>query len=101
MGEYNYILHHKPGITNRADALSRRPDYPMVDQQGQEQLLDDKVFARGLEVSDIDQIIHHIQEQHPEELKEIRKNHDLEKQSDTWQNQGASLLWETTTLNEG
>ena len=30
MGEYNYVLHHKLGITNRADALSRRPDYPVV-----------------------------------------------------------------------
>ena len=62
MGEYNYVLHHKPGITNRADALSRRPDYPTVDRQGQEQLLDDKVFARSLEVSEIDQIICHTQE---------------------------------------
>ena len=30
MGEYNYVLHHKPGITNHADALSRCPDYPAV-----------------------------------------------------------------------
>ena len=53
MGEYNYILHHKPGITNCMDTLSRRPDYPVVDLQGQKQLLDDKVFARGLEAKEI------------------------------------------------
>ena len=45
MGEYNYVLHHKPGITNQADALSRRPDYPVVDRQQEECLLPEKAFV--------------------------------------------------------
>jgi len=54
MGEYNYVLHHKPGITNRADALSRRPNYPVVNQQSNKQLFENAVFANTIQVQVID-----------------------------------------------
>ena len=69
MGEYNYVLHHKPGITNRTDTLSQWPDYPTVNQQQEEQLLQDVVFINTIQVQEIDHIIKEGQEQQKHTIK--------------------------------
>ena len=90
MGEYNYILHHKLGITNRADALSRRPDYPVVNRQQEEQLLDNAVFANNIQVQEIDQIIK--KSQNTSEIEPLCKKYGLELREGIWQQQGRIVV---------
>ena len=82
MGEYNYVLHHKPGITNQADALSRRPDYPVVNRQQEEQLLTNAVFANNIQVQEIDQII--IKGQNATEIEPLQEKYGLELSEGIW-----------------
>ena len=92
MGEYNYVLHHKPGITNHADALSRRPDYPTVDRQQEECLLSEKVFIQGLKVQEIDHIIKHAQQTHSKEIEELNWKYLLECLNDIWFQEGRAIV---------
>ena len=90
MGEYNYILHHKPGITNQADALSRRPDYPAVNRQQEEQLLKSTVFANNIQVQEINQIIK--ESQNTSEIEPLREKFGLELRDGIWQQQGRIVV---------
>ena len=99
MGEYNYILHHKPGITNRADALSRRPDYPVVNRQQEEQLLTNAVFANNIQVQEIDQII--IKGQNAAEIEPLHEKYRLELCKGIWRQQGCIVVVGNNDLKRG
>ena len=99
MGEYNYILHHKPGITNRADALSRRPDYPVVNRQQEEQLLNNAVFANNIQVQEIDQIIK--KGQNTLEIEPLHEKYGLELCEGIWQQQGRIIVVGNNDLKQG
>ena len=51
MAEYNLELKHLPGIKNRADALSRRPDfYKGEEDNNQVTALPQNLFIRAMEL---------------------------------------------------
>ena len=58
--QYNILLEYKPGATNRADALSRRPDYEGANPDNEEVLVwPDKYFCKhhtSIRVFDINSI---------------------------------------------
>ena len=58
--QYNILLEYKPGATNRADALSRRPDYEGPNPDNEEVLVwPDEYFCKhhtSIRVFDIDSI---------------------------------------------
>ncbi len=80
MGEFNYILHHKPaGIINRADALSQQPNYPLVDRSAEETLLEGSAFLNTIDVQEINHIMQKAQEGNTSEMEELVKAYPLEK----------------------
>ena len=99
MGEYNYILHHKLGITNWADALSRRPNYPTVNRQQEEQLLTNAVFANNIQVQEIDQII--IKGQNATEIEPLHEKYGLELCEGIWRQQGCIVVVGNNDLKQG
>ena len=101
MGEYNYVLHHKPGITNCADALSRQPDYPMVNQQNEEQLLQDTVFINTVQVQEIDNIIKEAQRQQKQTIQELQDKYALEWKDDLWHQQNCIIVVGNNNLKQG
>jgi len=101
MGEYNYILYHKLGITNCADALSRWPDYPVVNQQSSEQLFEKAVFTNTIQVQEIDQIIKKGQEQHTTEIEWLCGKFDLALCEEMWQHAGCIIVVGNNELKHG
>ena len=101
MGEYNYVLHHKPGITNHADALSRWPDYLTVNRQQEEQLLQDAVFVNTIQVQEVDYIIKKGQEQQKEVIMNLQEKYMLEFKNDLWHQQGHIVVVGNNNLKQG
>ena len=101
MGEYNYVLHHKPGITNCTDALSRRPDYPTVNQQSKEQLLQDTVFVNTIQVQEIDEIIKEMQTQQKHIIKDLEEKYMLEWKDNLWHHQNCIVVVGNNNLKRG
>ena len=101
IGEYNYVLHHKPGITNHADALSRQPDYPAVNWWHEEQLLQDAVFVNTVQVQEIDDIIKEAQAQQKHIIKELQERYALEWKEDLWHQQNHIVVVGNNNLKQG
>ena len=59
LADYHFILVHKPGVTNHADHLSRRPDYDTgVHDNENETVLPGRLFANVLASPDLDQQVY-------------------------------------------
>ena len=58
---YNLRIKHKPGIHNRADALSRRPDYAKRTQPEEEIGLPEHLFIHDISALDLDDAIRNAQ----------------------------------------
>ena len=101
MGEYNYVLHHKPGITNRADALSRCLDYPVVNWQNEEQLLQNAVFVSTIQVQDIDKIIKEAQIQEKHVIQDFAERYALERKNNLWHHQDCIVVVGNNDLKQG
>jgi hypothetical protein len=76
MSKYNYELKHLPGIKNRADALSRRTDFELV-EYGEETILPNKVFIKTTSALDIDKIIAAAQGKYASEITHLQQTEDL------------------------
>ena len=68
LAQYNILLEYKPGATNRADALSRRPDYEVEGNPENEDVtvLPDKYFCEErtkIRVFDMDSIHDSLEQQ--------------------------------------
>jgi len=101
MGEYNYVLHHKLGITNHTDMLSRQPDYPVVNQQANKQLFKNVVFTNTIQVQEIDQIIIKGQEQHAAKIEQLCEKHNLMLCEEMWQQAGHIIVVGNNKLKQG
>ena len=101
MGEFNLTLHHKPGITNRADALSRRPDYQPVDRNQTETLLSKHIFANTAETQDIDEIILQAQKNNGGEITKLRQQFTLTNSDEKWWNQHRLVVVGNDDLKRG
>jgi len=55
--QYSFVIKHKLGILNRADALSRRPDYQPKDNFSEEIGLPSQVFVNTTSALDYDHAI--------------------------------------------
>jgi hypothetical protein len=74
LADYHIILKHKLGAMNRADRLSRRPDYDTGEQDNQDiVVLPEKLFALATELLFLEQELWKAQETHKEQIKELQK----------------------------
>jgi hypothetical protein len=86
MEDFYLELRHIPGIRNRADPLSRRPDHDKGDADNTSvTALPSDLFARLIEVNTIDQQVEQCQNHHWKTLTEWKSVHNL--------TQGQRELW--------
>ena len=82
--KYNLSLKHKPGVLNRADALSHRPDYethiPLQDEIG----LPKHLFVNTTTALGLDHSIIEAQLTHSQDILSLTQKYLLTQQNDTW-----------------
>jgi hypothetical protein len=79
MAKYNLVLKYKPGISNRADYLSRPLEVNwMVKNNKNVTVLPDRLFACTLNLKDLDWEVRQSQEKLPKEWKDQYSLDNLE-----------------------
>jgi hypothetical protein len=74
LADYHLTLVHKPGIQNRADALSRHPDYDTGEKDNEDVIvLPEHLFTNAAEILSLEQWVHEAQEVHEEQMKKLRE----------------------------
>ena len=68
--QYNITIKHKPGLLNKANALSRRPDYPQGTSK-EEIVFPPSLFVNELTIEDTHSTIEAAQEQHKNTLQHL------------------------------
>jgi hypothetical protein len=59
LANYHFTLVHKPGVSNKADHLSRRPDYDEGKGDNEDvQVLPDALFANAILSLDVEQAVY-------------------------------------------
>jgi RNase H-like domain found in reverse transcriptase/Integrase zinc binding domain len=70
LAEYDFKLVHKPGKQNKADHLSRRPDYDEGKADNEDVLvLPDRLFTRALSLMDVEQRVYDLQGEKGQEIQ--------------------------------
>ena len=65
MEEFNFRLIHKPGRTNKADALSRNPGFDTEEHDNEDVVvLPEQLFVRAAEALDMEQRVAEDQQNH-------------------------------------
>jgi RNase H-like domain found in reverse transcriptase/Reverse transcriptase (RNA-dependent DNA polymerase) len=76
--DYRFMLVHKPGASNRADHLSRRPDYDEGKEDNEDvQVLPDKLFVNVVMSLDVEQAVYDQQEAATVQIQGWAKDHGL------------------------
>jgi RNase H-like domain found in reverse transcriptase/Reverse transcriptase (RNA-dependent DNA polymerase)/Integrase zinc binding domain len=101
LAEYNFKLVHKPGKLNRANHLSRRPDYDEGKEDNREvQVLQDTMFANAVVSLDLEQEIYDAQEGQAAAIAELQKAHGLVSQNHHWFRQGRPVVADKLELKQ-
>jgi hypothetical protein len=75
MADYHFILVHKPGTSNRADAFSRRPDFDTGENDNENiVVLPDHLFANATELLSLEQQVLDAQNEHWEQMDKLSKD---------------------------
>jgi len=113
--QYNMLLEYKPGATNRADGLSRCPDYEGDNPDNNdiliwpneyfcEQHMDIQVFEFDSEADDLDTQVYQAQKAHQLELKQMATAHNLTldpEHEDTWCHRTVLVVVADNVLRRG
>ena len=96
MAEYDLVLKHKPGTSNRADYLSRPLGVDrLVKNNENVMVLPDQLFACALNLEDLDQEVQQSQEKLPKEWEE---QYDLIDSEEGWTRQGQLAMGDIPEL---
>jgi Integrase zinc binding domain len=83
--EYDFKLVHKPGKLNKADHLSRRPDYNEGKADNEDMLvLLDQLFARALSLMDMEQWVYDLQGTKGQEIQDWARTMPLNSVNHHW-----------------
>ena len=98
MAEYDLVLKHKPGTSNRADYLSRPLGVDRsVKNNENVTVLPDQLFARALNLEDLDQEVRQSQGKLSEEWKE---QYGLIDSEEGWTRQGQLVVGNSPELRQ-
>ena len=93
MAEFPLELKHIAGRKNRADLLSRRPNYNDGSKDNEGVVaLPDSLFIKAIEMEGLDQIITKIQEQQASQMNKWEDEHKLRKNKQGWYHKGIALV---------
>jgi hypothetical protein len=85
LADYNFVLIHKPGIQNKADSLSRRPDYDTgVGDNDNITVLLERLFLNAVDILDVEQRVYEIQERQKTKVEELGKEYPLDQVEGWW-----------------
>ena len=99
--QYNLCIKHKPGIHNRADALSRRPDYAKRVQPEEEIGLPDHLFIHDISALDLDDAIRNAQTCNHDTITQLLNHHPLTKTTEGWTVTGRLVVVGNNELRRG
>jgi Integrase zinc binding domain len=93
LAEYNFKLIHKPGRLNRANHLSRWPDYDEGKEDNTEvQVLQDHMFVNAVVSLDIEQEVYDAQEGQATSIALLQKAHRLVSENHHWFKNGRPVV---------
>src|SRR5882672_742675 len=93
MAEFPLELKHIAEKKNRADPLSRRPDYDDGSKDNEEVVaLPESLFIKAIEATGMDQIIAKLQEQQTSEMKKREEEYNLRRNKRGWYHRGIALV---------
>ena len=98
---YNLRIKHKPGIHNRADALSRCPDYAKRTQPEEEIGLPDHLFIHDISALDLDDAIRNAQTRNHDTITQLLNHHPLTKTAEGWTVTGRLVVVGNNELRRG
>ena len=93
MAEFPLELKHIAGRKNRADPLSRRPDYDDGSKDNDEVVaLPDKLFIKAIQTSGLDHMVTNLQWQQAFALAEMQKEYNLRRDQEGCFYRGLALV---------
>src|SRR5260221_75984 len=99
LAEYNFELKHIAGVTNRADALSRRPDFDDgSDDNDQVTALPDHLFIRHLSTVSLWQKVAFAQDRDASSVQALAQSFPLTSANHHWWNAGRLVVVEDNAL---
>jgi hypothetical protein len=103
LANYDIIIEHRPGTTNRADPLSRCPDYDDGSRDNQNVIvLPDKLFAHVADLTDIKNAVIDAQHHHQSTLTAWSFTYpQMELRDNLWWNSDRLVVMEDHILRRG
>jgi len=98
--QYNVLIKHKPGILNKADALSRRPDYPQGTSE-HELAFPTNMFANEIITDDTLPAILDAQQTSTEYFQQIGNKYPLKHDDGGWTYNERIVVAENNDLRRG
>src|SRR5712671_101381 len=93
LADYDLEIHHRPGPLNRADALSRRPDYDDGKEDNQDVVpLPNSLFAEKLRSAALSELIQQSHKDNNEEFARLKTTHGWEKEGTSWKKDGRLVV---------
>jgi len=102
MVDYNIRLKHQLGATNKADHLSRWPDYDQGEDDNQNVMaLLDHLFANVLNLTTLQEDVRQSQKDHPTILRMWKSEHGLNETNTRWYKDHRLVVMEDNILRRG
>ncbi len=102
LADYDVQLKHQPGVTNKADHLSRRPDYDQGDDDNREiTALPDRLFANVINLATLQEDVCQSQQDHKPTLLTWKNKHQITKTPEGWYKDHRLIVVEDNVLRKG
>jgi len=102
LADYDIQLKHQPGVTNKADHLSCRPDYDQGTEDNLEIMaLPNHLFANVINLATLQEDVHQSQRDHKTMLYTWEKKHHLTKTPEGWYKDHRLVVVEDNVLRKG
>jgi len=102
MADYDIKLKHQPGVTNKANHLSRQPDYNQGENSNQNiTALPDCLFVNVVNLATLQEDVHLSQRDHPTVLHQWKDEHGLTETNDRWYKDHRLVIMEDNILKRG